>query len=291
MNTFRGFDTPRQNWSKLPNELIDLLPIIDSLGELKVVLYTLRHTWGYSEFGLPKRITLDEFMSGRVARDGTRLDAGTGLSKDTVIDGLRRAVTHGILTVEVDAHDAARVKKYYSLRMKELPADEVSAVEVTDTRGLTSRPQMSNNSTSGVENIDIVHRKKPKKEDTTDANFTKSLKDQFKASTNKTLMTYENRDAIPEHLQSYCDAYVFCTRQIPSSKRRGSRVFDWIATFNEWYEERFTISQILKAYDKATPEFVTRPGSLTPFMTAIKGMEAKEQETSLDSDGFGEVDV
>src|SRR5690349_13420247 len=57
---FIGFDTPQQNWSKLPHQFVNLLNVIDSIAELKVTLYILRHTWGFSEYELPVHLTTDE---------------------------------------------------------------------------------------------------------------------------------------------------------------------------------------------------------------------------------------
>ncbi len=85
---------------------------------MKLVEYVLKHTWGYSEFDMVKKITTDEFMYGRKKKDGTRIDDGTGLSKPSVIAGLKSAVEHGLLLEEVDDSDKARIKKFYKLKMK-----------------------------------------------------------------------------------------------------------------------------------------------------------------------------
>ncbi len=114
---FSGFQPPAQNYSKLPHSFVEALPVIDSMAELKVVIYLLRHTWGFSEYGKPKRITLDEFMNGRKRRDGSRIDQGTGLSNKSVITGLESAVSHSFVLVEVDYSDKARIQKFYSLKM------------------------------------------------------------------------------------------------------------------------------------------------------------------------------
>lgn len=116
---FLGFDRPRQNWFRLPYQWTDITAKITSLAELKVVEYVLKHTWGYQEYDLKKRISLDEFRHGRKRKDGTTIDQGTGLSKQSVIDGLKNAVKHGFLEVEKDDSDQARKKRYYSLRMQE----------------------------------------------------------------------------------------------------------------------------------------------------------------------------
>jgi len=116
---FEGFEKPTQNWSKLPHSLISSLPIIETVAELKIVLYVLRHTWGYNEFGEPVKITLDEFQHGRKRADGTRLDDGTGLSKPSVVKGCARAVKHGFLEVDVDDRDGSNIEKFYGLKMRE----------------------------------------------------------------------------------------------------------------------------------------------------------------------------
>ena len=56
---FSGFVPPTENYSKLPHAMIEALPLVTSLAEMKVILYVLRHTWGYQDD--EKRINLDEF--------------------------------------------------------------------------------------------------------------------------------------------------------------------------------------------------------------------------------------
>ncbi len=116
--TFPGFSKPEANFFRLPNEWTDITAYLTSLAEMKLVEYVLKHTWGYSEFDVVKKITTDEFMYGRKKKDGTRIDRGTGLSKPSVIAGLKSAVAHGLLMEEVDDRDKARIKKCYKLKMK-----------------------------------------------------------------------------------------------------------------------------------------------------------------------------
>lgn len=112
---FTGFSEPKENWSKLPHEFINALPIISSESELKVILYILRHTWGYGDG--EKRITLDEFSNGRKRKNGTRIDRGTGQSINAIRDGLKRAEEHGFIKSEKDESDKARIKTCYWLAM------------------------------------------------------------------------------------------------------------------------------------------------------------------------------
>src|SRR5436305_5130477 len=115
---FQGFSKPEANFFRLPNEWTDITAQITSLAEMKLVEYVLKHTWGYSEFDMVKKITTDEFMHGRRKKNGERIDIGTGLSNKSVIEGLNKAVEHGLLEVEIDDTDRARIKKYYKLKMK-----------------------------------------------------------------------------------------------------------------------------------------------------------------------------
>src|SRR6266550_4341029 len=116
--SFEGFSKPETNFFRLPNEWTDITAQVTSLAEMKLVEYVLKHTWGYSEFDVVKKITTDEFMYGRKKKNGDRIDIGTGLSNKSVIDGLHKAVEHGLLEVEIDDADKARIKKFYKLKMK-----------------------------------------------------------------------------------------------------------------------------------------------------------------------------
>lgn len=118
MTDFSGFMDPVQNWSKLPNQLIQMLPIITTVSELKVMLYILRHTWGFQE-ERGKWITLDEFQKGRLRKDDTRIDNGTGLSHQSVITGLTKAIEHGMIIELVNDINLNRVQKFYRLRTAE----------------------------------------------------------------------------------------------------------------------------------------------------------------------------
>ena len=112
MGKFKGFVEPTDNWFKVPNRYIIMLHGMKA-SEAKVVLYILRHTWGFNEFDKPKRITLDEFSNGRKRKDRTRMDNGTGLSSTSVRKGLKAAEEHGYISITVDDFDKARIKKSY----------------------------------------------------------------------------------------------------------------------------------------------------------------------------------
>jgi len=103
----------------MPNTWTDITAEINNIAELKVVEYILRHTWGFKEYGVMKHITIDEFVHGRRRQNGSRMDRGTGLSERAVYDGLRKAVENGLVDEETDDSDRGRIKKFYSLHMRE----------------------------------------------------------------------------------------------------------------------------------------------------------------------------
>lgn len=155
---FAGFDYPQENWSKLPHAFIEALPQVTSLAELKVILYVLRHTWGYREFDDAKTITADEFANGRKRKDGSRIDKGIGMGEPAIRSGLKNAIEHGFLNVNIDDTDKARIEKSYKLAMN------------TENVGVENRPSGLLKSTPGSMIIDPRSEKdtldkKPKKDD------------------------------------------------------------------------------------------------------------------------------
>lgn len=140
--TFGGFIVPESNWFRMPNNWTDIMHGMTSMSEIKVVMYILRHTWGYREFGKSKKITLDEFIYGRKKNDGTRIDQGTGLSRQSVIDGLKKAINDNYLTVEKCGEDKGRLKHFYGLKMKSDVSNIFTPeVQHLDRCGLTPRPR------------------------------------------------------------------------------------------------------------------------------------------------------
>lgn len=134
---FVGFEKPKSNYSKLPHSLIEALPLIDSLAEMKVILYVLRHTWGFQEYQDAKRITMDEFERGRKSK-GVRLDSGINMVRNSIRDGIDRAVKHGFLIQESDGRDAGRQSFVYYLNI--LEDDTRSNVDPLPGQELTPCP-------------------------------------------------------------------------------------------------------------------------------------------------------
>ncbi|MBN1954995.1 MAG: hypothetical protein JW900_08095 [Anaerolineae bacterium] len=131
---FLGFEQPRKNYFRLPNNWFELWAWIrarmealglrtNQLGALiKWVEYLLKHSWGYLNFDVPVRLTNDEFQDGRrrATQDGTRgsrMDLGTGLSSRTLVKVPALLLDLGLIERQVDDSDKARVKHWYLPRL------------------------------------------------------------------------------------------------------------------------------------------------------------------------------
>src|SRR5918999_4808801 len=83
--TFPGFQFP--NTTRIPNEVFDTLMSHLSGGELKVLLYICRRTFGFRKDS--DSISLTQIAHGITTKAGRVLDQGTGLSKRQVQRALR----------------------------------------------------------------------------------------------------------------------------------------------------------------------------------------------------------
>src|SRR5438445_780054 len=113
--TWEGFSFPDKEYFKIPHNFIEAMSHINNMAELKIVLYVMRHTWGFQEYDSHKRITVDEFMHGRKRinkRD--RMDNGTGLSEMSVRNGIAKATEHSFLECEIEGNE-----KYYRLKLRQ----------------------------------------------------------------------------------------------------------------------------------------------------------------------------
>ena len=147
MAVFEGFDQPRDNFYKLPNEWFDLLASVRRgdirpqdagdgwqipriIAPLKATEYVIKHTWGWGRKHAI-RLSRSEIQHGRKGKGGRRLDAGTGLGNSTLTRGIELARDLGLLTVEEDNDDQGRQKRYYLPRLK--PADEADEANESET--------------------------------------------------------------------------------------------------------------------------------------------------------------
>jgi hypothetical protein len=90
---FGGFSSP--NFTSVPDEFFDeLVPRLGN-AELRVLLYIIRRTFGFKK--QVDAISLSQMVDGIVRKDGTRLDAGTGLKKAAVCRALASLEKSGII--------------------------------------------------------------------------------------------------------------------------------------------------------------------------------------------------
>jgi len=112
---FDGWDTP--HYTPIPDQLFDeWLPHL-SEAELKVLLYIMRHTFGWKKDS--DAISLSQMGQGVLRRDGTRLDGGAGITTRSAQRALPLLEARGLIVatrqVTTQGGPATTV---YSLRMR-----------------------------------------------------------------------------------------------------------------------------------------------------------------------------
>jgi DNA-binding MarR family transcriptional regulator len=93
---FRGFQGP--NYTMVPDELFDELMVELSGGELKVLMYIIRRTFGFKRDS--DSISLSQMLNGITTRDGRTLDRGVGISKPTLLQALRSLEEKNVIQTE-----------------------------------------------------------------------------------------------------------------------------------------------------------------------------------------------
>jgi hypothetical protein len=90
---FHGIHRP--TYTQIPDDYLDDVMAELSGAEWKVLCYIARRTFGFKRHS--DQISLSQICSGIRRRDGSVLDKGTGLSRPSVIAGLKRLVALGII--------------------------------------------------------------------------------------------------------------------------------------------------------------------------------------------------
>ncbi len=113
---FEGFDQP--TYTQVPDQFFDVLMTKLSEAELRVLLYIMRHTFGYKKDADP--ISFNQFLHGIVRKDGTVVDEGSGLKSPTHLSkALKSLEEKGIVEVR-RSEDRHRNKQttIYALRFR-----------------------------------------------------------------------------------------------------------------------------------------------------------------------------
>ena len=115
---FSGFHFP--SYTQVPDQLFDeLLPILSG-GELKVLLYVCRRTFGFKRES--DNISLNQMLNGITKEDGTQLDRGAGLSRATLLRALKSLQDKEILIAERQENDKqGNLPTNYRLHMADSP--------------------------------------------------------------------------------------------------------------------------------------------------------------------------
>jgi hypothetical protein len=133
--TFPGFQFP--NTTQIPNQVFDTLMPHLSGGELKVLLYICRRTFGFRKDS--DSISLTQIAHGITTKAGRALDQGTGLSKRQVQRALRVLEGHRVILVErkVDETGLHEINTY---RLNVLSSEKMSPPVETPVSGEVGTP-------------------------------------------------------------------------------------------------------------------------------------------------------
>src|SRR4051812_43950087 len=114
--SFKGFCSP--NTTPTPDDLFDrFLPELNG-GELKVLLYIVRRTFGFKKDS--DSISLNQLCEGIKTKTGKNLDYGTGLSLSAVKTAVKSLERRGLIVVSrIKEENGYNFVNVYSLRFQE----------------------------------------------------------------------------------------------------------------------------------------------------------------------------
>jgi phage replication O-like protein O len=158
--TFPGFQFP--NTTQIPNDVFDTLMPQLSGGELKVLLYICRRTFGFRKDS--DRISLSQISRGITTKAGRVLDHGTGLCKRHVINALKTLEKKNIINITRTVDETGlNAVNTYSLNM---PATGREG-ETTVHHGVVqpSAPGVVNSPSPGVVNASAPTKQREQKKE------------------------------------------------------------------------------------------------------------------------------
>ncbi len=110
---YRGLRAPQ--YTQVPDDFFDWLAPLLNEGELRVLLYLLRRTFGFKRAA--DAVSLEQLCGGIVRTDGTRLDFGTGLSRTSVLRAVRGLKTKQIIEAQPQSDARGTLPTVYRVRM------------------------------------------------------------------------------------------------------------------------------------------------------------------------------
>lgn len=91
--SFEGFSAP--GYTQVPDEFFDVCLSHLSGAETKVICYLFRRTFGWKKDS--DAISLSQITDGITRRDGTKLDSGAGVTRETATNALRGLEEKGLI--------------------------------------------------------------------------------------------------------------------------------------------------------------------------------------------------
>lgn len=146
---YRGVRRP--GYTQVPDDYIDEVMAHLTGAEFKVLMYLTRRTLGFKRAS--DQISLNQLCAGIKKRDGVLLDHGTGLSRQAVLDALRRLGELGIVAEQQTIRDdgAYEAKTYTLLFDDPDPLAEADLPEGSSGQTVQSshQPPLSSKQTGG----------------------------------------------------------------------------------------------------------------------------------------------
>ena len=134
---FRGYRRPR--YTPVPSQFLDEHLCFLSGSEVKVLLYIMRHTYGYGKNA--DHISARQISEGIVTQGGRRIDYGTGLSRSSVWKAIQSLEAKGLVEIIRETGPEGDYEiNYYRVRehLGEDDGEEVSGEVPGDTNSDSS---------------------------------------------------------------------------------------------------------------------------------------------------------
>ncbi len=130
MASFRAFQTPAK-FVQVPDEVFDiLLPDLNG-GELRVLLFIIRQTYGFGRDSVA--LSRSEILSGMRRGDGTLLNSGAGVGASQMKSALKRLRDNHVIAVEQRYNSRGGcIASLYKLNVVSSEEDSSPGIEPTD---------------------------------------------------------------------------------------------------------------------------------------------------------------
>jgi hypothetical protein len=136
---FGGFSSP--HFTQVPDDFFDVLLAELTPAEFKVAAYIVRRTFGWKKDA--DAISLSQMVNGIRRRDGSYVDRGTGLHKDTVIKAIKGLLVKGVIVRQRNASPERGFEATtYAIRMQGDPLSE-EATSLGDSPDKADLPSSS----------------------------------------------------------------------------------------------------------------------------------------------------